>query len=293
MNIGEIFSLSCALCWAVAVIMFKRSGETLPPYQLNLIKNLICAPLLVATAIAFEGASLPALSEQEWLIVIVSGIGGIAIADTWYFRALNLMGASRTGITASLYSPFVIVLSAIWLGERLGGWQYLGFVLVLAGIMLVHYRRQRRDVNLVALEKGILYAAGSVLLMAASVVMVKPVLEGEGFFWSVSIRMVAGLAGMMLLLGVGSRWQQTRVLLAQPQPWRTICVASFLGTYLAMVLWLAGYKYTDASIASILNETAAAFIVLFAWLFLKEPLEKQKMVGMLLTLAGVFIVLTW
>lgn len=293
MNIGEFFSLACALCWAVAVIMFKRSGETLPPFQLNLIKNLICAPLLLATAIGVEGLSLPALSMQDWLIVIVSGIGGIAIADTWYFRALNLMGASRTGITASLYSPFVIILSAVYLGERLGSWQYLGFVLVLGGIMLVHYRRNRRDVNLAALEKGILYAAGSVLLMAASVVVVKPVLEGEGFFWSVSIRMVAGLAGMMLLLGAGSRWQQTRLLLAQPQPWLTIVVAAFLGTYLAMVLWLAGYKYTDASVASILNETAAAFIVLFAWLFLKEALEKQKMLGMALTLAGVFIVLQW
>ena len=60
-----------------------------------------------------------------------------------------------------------------------------------------------------------------------------------------------------------------------PQPWMTVVLPSLLGSYVSMILWLAGYKLTDASIASVLNETAGAFIVLFAWLFLKEENEFQ------------------
>ena len=41
-----------------------------------------------------------------------------------------------------------------------------------------------------------------------------------------------------------------------------------LGGYLAMLLWLAGYKLIPASDASIYTEAQGAFIVLFAWLFL-------------------------
>jgi drug/metabolite transporter (DMT)-like permease len=51
--------------------------------------------------------------------VLVSGLLGIAVADTWYLKALNMMGASRTGIVSSLFSPFFILLSAVFLGERL------------------------------------------------------------------------------------------------------------------------------------------------------------------------------
>jgi drug/metabolite transporter (DMT)-like permease len=42
-----------------------------------------------------------------------------------------------------------------------------------------------------------------------------------------------------------------------------------------------------ASQASILNETANAWIVLFAWLMLGETIDVRKLAGLLLTFAGV------
>ena len=48
-------------------------------------------------------------------------------ADTWFLKALNTMGASRTGIVAALYTPFVYLLSAVFLGESLNLWQLAGF----------------------------------------------------------------------------------------------------------------------------------------------------------------------
>jgi drug/metabolite transporter (DMT)-like permease len=53
------------------------------------------------------------------------------------------------------------------------------------------------------------------------------------------------------------------------------------------VLWLAGYKYTLASVAAILNETASVFILVLAWIWLKEPLTRRAIGGVVLTLAGV------
>ena len=53
-----------------------------------------------------------------------------------------------------------------------------------------------------------------------------------------------------------------------------------------MLFWLAGYKYTSASVASVLNETASIFILLFAWLLLKEPLGRRKLAGVACTFCG-------
>jgi len=68
-------------------------------------------------------------------------------------------------------------------------------------------------------------------------------------------------------------------------------LASFVGSYLALLFWLGGFKYADASVASVLNETANVFIVVMAWLFLKEAFSVRKVIGVALTFGGVLVFL--
>ncbi len=288
--VGEFFSVACAACWAMAVVLFKRSGESLPAFELNLFKNVLATVLMVPTILIFHGFDLPGYSGLQWLIVIVSGVVGIAVADTWYLRALNLMGASRTGVIGMLFSPFVIILSILFLAETLKLVQYLGFVLVLLGILLVTWSRNRQDISRRALIQGLSLAAGSVGLMAIGIVMVKPILETEPFLWTVGIRLAAGAAGMLLFVWLSRGWQRMQLHYRSPQPWGTVIAASLLGSYVSMILWLAGYKFTAASIAAVLNETAAAFIVIFAWFFLGESLMVRKLVGVGLAFLGVAVI---
>ncbi|MGH8500462.1 MAG: EamA family transporter, partial [Methylococcales bacterium] len=70
-----------------------------------------------------------------------------------------------------------------------------------------------------------------------------------------------------------------------------LIIAAFVGQFVAMVFWLAGYKFTSASVAAILNETASVFILLLAWLWLKEPLTRRGLIGVGLTLSGVSFML--
>lgn len=287
---GEFFSVACAACWGLAVVLFRRSGETMPAFELNLFKNLLATSLMVPTLIVFHGLSLPGYSGGEWLIVIVSGVIGIAIADTWYLRALNLMGASRTGVVAMLFSPFVIVLSTLFLSESLRPVQYLGFLVVLAGVLLVTWHRHRRDVSLRALRLGTAFGVGSVALMAIGIVMVKPILEQHEFLWTVGARLAAGAVGMLIFVSLGRGWGRMMLHFRAAQPWPMIVAASLLGSYVSMILWLAGYKLTQASVAAVLNETGAAFIVLFAWLMLGETMSWRKLSGLLLAFSGVLLV---
>ena len=291
MGWGEAFALASALTWALAVILMRRSGETLPAFELNLFKNCFGLVLLIPTILLVDGLVLPYYTLPELSLVLLSGLLGIAIADTWYLTALNMMGASRTGIVSSLFSPFVIFLSAVFLGERLVPWQWAGFVLVMAGVLLVTWRANRSSVDTAHLKKGLLYAVGAVFMMAVGIVMVKEILESRSFLWTMGLRFVGGVGGMLAFLLIGKRWQIAKRNFSQPQPWGTILLASFLGAYLALILWLAGYKLIDASVASILNETNVVFIVLLAWLMLGEHINRRKLVGMGLTVGGVIIMM--
>jgi len=238
-----------------------------------------------------EGIQWPEYPPGDLAIALLSGFIGIAVADTWYLRALSLMGASRTGIVASLLSPFVILLSFLFLGESLRGWQIAGFALVMAGILLVNWREHRRSVDSEHIRKGIAYGIGAVFLMAVGIVMVKEILETRPFMWTAQIRMAGGLAGMLIYMVLRGRTAAVKRNFARPLPWKLIIIASVLSTYLSMIMWLAGYKLIPASVASVLNESANAWIVFLAWLLLGELIGLRKLVGLALTSAGVIIML--
>lgn len=292
MGIGEVLSLACALAWASAVVLYKYAGDSMSANTLNLVKNLIGLALLIPTMLILEGFKIPSLTTSEWLILIASGYFGIAVADTLYLQALRVIGASRTAIVASLYSPFVVMLSIVFLAETLLVWQWLGFALVLVGIMVVVYQRQNNELETAVLVKGAAMAAISVFLTAAGVVAMKPVLENDGFFWMVTLRMAAGVLGMIVFIAIRRKIKSTyEVVRNGEHKWRAILIASTFGSYLALMFWLGGFKFTEASVASVLNETANVFIVLMAAVFLKEAITKRKLIGVGFTFTGVIIFL--
>ena len=65
---------------------------------------------------------------------------------------------------------------------------------------------------------------------------------------------------------------------------------SFFGTYLSVILWLAGYKYTLAGRAAIYNQLSTVLISIMAVYFLKDTLTVKKKIGILLSFFGAVIV---
>lgn len=287
MGIGEMFSIGAAATWAGGVVVYKRLGESLPPLQLNLIKNVIVLAMIAPTVLVVHGLSIPALPAGAIALAIVSGVLGIALADTLYFRALNTLGAGRMGIVGNFYSPFVIVLSYVFLSERLNGLQLVGFALVSGGVLIVSSDDPQRRLSKAELRRGALFGIASILLMATAIVMIKRVLEGQPLLWIVLLRLAGGVVGMLAIFA----WRREPLPIFAHRParmrWPLLILAAFLGQYLSMVLWMAGYKYTEASIAAVLNETASVFIVLLAALFLNEGLDRRKLLGVSCTLSGV------
>ena len=300
---GELCSILSALAWAVGLMYYRQLGDTLPPLQLNFLKNLLVLAMLVPAIPLLHGTALPHFSALQVAAAVGSGVLGIGIADTLYFRALNELGAGRMGVLGNFFSPFVILLSVIFLGESLGPTQMLGFALVSLGVWIAAWPRAGRNpppaVSAEVLPpaetrtsttphamRGFVFAMLAIVLMAVSVVMVKRVLEAQPLLWATGLRMVGALAGMAAIAALRGEFRQLAPLTVG-MPWGRLAFAAFIGQFLAMVLWLAGYKFTQASVAAILNETASVFILILAAIWLKEPLTRRSVLGVGLTLSGV------
>lgn len=287
MGIGEACSIAAAISWAGGVVIYKRLGETLPPLELNFVKNLVVLAMIVPTVVLVHGFAWPAMSAAAVALALASGAIGIAAADTLYFRALNALGAGRMGIVGNFYSPFVILLSFALLGERLSALQIAGFVLVSGGVLIVGSDDAQKRLSREALRRGVLLGVAAVFLMAVAIVMIKRTLEGQPFVWIVLLRLVGALVGMLALIAVRRRPRRFDAARGAHLAWRFLVLGAFLGQYVSMMLWMAGYKYTHASVAAVLNESASVFIVLFAAWFLRERLDARRVVGVTCTLSGV------
>jgi drug/metabolite transporter (DMT)-like permease len=203
------------------------------------------------------------------------------------------------GIIGNLYSPFVIVLSYAFLGERLSAWQLVGFALVSIGVWVAAWPRQIAEAVVPGVPtperparplRGLSYALIAIVLMAISIVLVKRVLEAQPLLWVTGWRMLGALSAMFLIALVRGETRKLRPN-AAGMPWLKLTAAAFVGQFLAMVLWLAGYKFTLASVAAVLNETASIFILLLAAVWLKEPLTRRAITGVVLTFGGVCFML--
>jgi drug/metabolite transporter (DMT)-like permease len=288
--LGETMALSTAITWALAVILFKKSGEHVHPIALNLFKGVMAVLLLIPT-IYLVGERL--FFDRPWTdyaLVMLSGALGIGIADTLFFKSLNLLGAGLSAVVDCLYSPFVIALSLLWIDESMTFSQLVGAAMIVSAVLSTLAEKHNGAISRANLIKGLLYGVVAMVLMAVGIVMIKPLLTDSPLFWVTEWRIVGGIAVLGLVLLFKPRRGAILRSLTVSASRKNTLVGSFIGGYVAMIMWLAGMKYIQASTASALNQTSNIWIFVFAALFLKERITPVRLIAILLGMSGVYFI---
>ncbi|MBL7074241.1 DMT family transporter [candidate division KSB1 bacterium] len=288
--LGEILSLSCAIIWATAVILFKKSGETVHPLGLNLFKNLLGLVLFLPTFMVFGERLIVGAPLKDYLLLMASGVIGIGLADTLFFKSLNLLGAGLSAIVNCLYSPFIIGLAVLFLSEGMSGLQLFGVFLIITAVFTVSQLKEKTHISRHDLILGILLGVLAMALMAIGIVMIKPLLDRSPLLWVIEVRLLAGCGILGIILWFYPGRQRIMASVLSVRNWRYMLPGSFVGAYLALVVWMGGMKYTEMSIASALNQTSNIFVFILAAIFLKEPVNFQRTAGIILAIVGVVMV---
>jgi drug/metabolite transporter (DMT)-like permease len=288
--LGETTALLAALAWAFAVIFFKKSGETVHPIALNLFKDILAAVLIIPTMYLMGQTLTHQASANDYLLLFVSGAVGIGVSDTLFFQCLNRLGAGLTAIVDCLYSPFIIGLSMVWLGESLTAGQIFGVVLIISAVLTVTSKKVNSHVSRRDVLWGMTFGVLAMATTAIGIVMIKPLLNRSPLFWVAEVRLAAGILMLMIFLALHPRRRSIISSIGSVRQWGYTFSGSFIGAYMAMLLWVAGMKFTQASIAAALNQSTNIFIFILAALFLKEPITRLRLVGIILGVGGSLLV---
>ncbi len=286
---GEVLALLSGLVWAVAVVLFRVSGRQVHPIGLNLFKNVLAVTVMAPTMAVLGQPFLPDVPLGTAGLLLFSGFLGIAVSDTLFFHSLNRLGASLVAIVDCFYSPFVIGMSFVMLGERLTVWQLAGAALVVSAVLTVSREKREERTDGRNLLLGVIFGVLAMFFVALGIVMVKPVLGAVPLLWATLVRLVGGTVPLALAVPfLRGRRDILRPLLV-PANWKAMVPASFFGSYLSLVLWMGGMKYAQASVAAVLNQLNTIFIVIIAAIFLKERLTGWKIVAVAMAFAGAYM----
>ena len=108
--------------WTILLYAFGFGALILLPFQIRVV-----IPRPLSTQIMGYYAGL----------ILLSTISGFAL----YTSGLRRLQASVAAIVATTEVPFAATVSYIALGERLNGWQMLGAVLIVSGVVLLSWPR--------------------------------------------------------------------------------------------------------------------------------------------------------
>ena len=295
--LGEICSLLSAVFWALAIIIFKKIGDRVSPMVINPVKSTIGLFLFILTYIILDIPLTPnaQFSNTDLITLAISGIIGIGIADIIFLHSLNILGAGISAIVDTVYSPFIILFAFIILGESLTAIQLLGGVLIIASVLYTAIKIQNIPVNRKRFKQGVLYGVGSIAMMALGIVMIKPILNTVSNqprlqMWIAGYRLISGVLVSGSIMLYANQKENILGVLRDRTLWLPLIVSSVLATYLGIGMWVMGMSMTTVSISGILNQTATIFIMIFAWIFLGEPLTKRRILSIIVAMFGAYLV---
>ncbi|HYX35220.1 MAG TPA: DMT family transporter [Oligoflexus sp.] len=288
--LGNLLAISCAMVWSLSIILMKKSGARIHPLALNLGKNVIGLVLLLLTAwIVDGGVQVPPARETS--LLLLSGFLGIGVADGLVLRAMQHLHASHVGILECLFAPFVIILSVLFLGEKPTLTMFVGGAFIVASLLFVKPTPSSDDPkDPPGKSRGVLLMAMGLFLIALGIILVKPLFDSTSLISLVTIRMTAGVVGSALIFAmVGDRRARFREFFTAPHK-AILLSGCVLSAYLSIILWVAGYKYLQASVAALLNQTSTIFTLIFAIIFLQEKLTRSKVIAICLAMSGAALI---
>ena len=264
---GASAALSAAIFWAFSAMLFEDISLRLQPAQLNLYKGAIAIVLLAVTSVVL-GEQIPAVTLTEIIVLMVSGVIGIALGDTAYFQAVQKLGARRALTLFTLAPPMAALVALVFLGERLDLITWIGILLTAGGVMWVvtenTHGREKVQIKKENFVPGIIFGAFAALCQASGVVMTRSVLTNTELttLQSTIVRLAPALLALLVMIRLsGNQADRLSAIKGDKKLMRLVFLSSFIGAYICLWLQQIAIENAPAGIAQTMLSTSPIFIL--------------------------------
>jgi drug/metabolite transporter (DMT)-like permease len=233
------------------------------------------------------------VSTNTLVLLILSGVLGIAIGDTLFFAALKELTPHTLIMLLTGGQVLTVLLAVLFLGEKPAALAWVGIGLIILGIFVVVRANLSGEKKRSPL-RGIILGGLSTVCMSVSYIIteeplhnkIMPVSALEATF----IRMTAGAVTMLVIsLFTGQAknwWQPFRASGLLVQFFLSVAVVTFGAFWLNFV----AFKHLEYSIANTLTSVEPLFVLPLGLVFLREKVTLTALAGSILAVAGITLI---
>lgn len=288
-----VLSLMAAVSFGVRGILYHWTSQK--PIDRNLMLFGVFSTGAVISAI------FSVILDQVWspgvLIGVLMGTFSFAANGSMY-KGFAVGKASLVAILSGLPPVVVVVLAYLMWGEKLTGMQWLAFLIIVAGILLVRYSNDLSLKNLKGAQWGLLTMLffglndlsnkqATLLDAAMFPTLTMMFITGSAFFcawWLIARRRQAG----------GKPFVPDGTPLPAEAPWSAIKTYSWgllvgVTNATGMVFLFQAFKYGITGLVSAVIAMNVAIILLYTRIILKERFSRLEFSGLCLSLAGIVV----
>lgn len=257
-----------------------------PERDVVFLRMLACA-LLFAPVLWLSRRRMAGLSLADWARMAAVGIFGYALPLALGIYGQKLSSAASASLLLAMEPVSIVLLSCLFLGERLTGAKVLALTAGLSGTMLIALQGlPRPGLSMTGRLSGDLMLAAAGASWALYTVIGKPLLGRVRPLDYTAATTIFGFLGVAAWAAPGlapSAWRS-----AGTGPWLSMAYLAAGGNFLGALLWNLALANTEASrLANFIFLQPLVGVALGAWL-LGDALTGWTLAGGTLVLAGVW-----
>jgi drug/metabolite transporter (DMT)-like permease len=290
--IGEIAALTTAFCWSITSYAFTNVSRRIGAIQVNIDRMAFASILLICIIVIF-GISLT-LSFNQISNLVISGILGLVLGDSFLFKSFQLIGA-RLGIIIMAAVPVIsAILAFFFLNEIISYLGMFGMLLTITGILIVVLEKKSVEQNNLPLNKlGIFYGFLGALGQACGLIFAKYAFQ-DGDLNGFAASFVRLFSASLIIIPVASLLRKyknpIRIYSKDKYSAKVILIGTVFGPVLGITGSLIAIAYAKVGIASTLMATMPIIMLPISRFYFKENLDWKAIIGAIVAVTGAAII---
>lgn len=290
---GELASIFTLLCWTLTALAFEIASKKVGSLNVNIFRLVIAFIFLSGLNLITRGLVFPTdATSHQWLWLSISGIIGLVIGDYFLFKSFIYIGARISMLIMTLVPPISAFTGWLLINERMSGFDILGMLVSLSGILLVVL--QKSDDKISASDKrkktlGIIFALGGAIGQAVGLVLSKYGMGDYNAFAASQIRVLTGVAGYVVIISLLGRWKGVYNTLSNRPALKFIFTGAFFGPFLGISFSLFAVQHTSTGVASTIMAMVPLTIIIPSIYWFKHKVTYRDIIGAVVGVVGVLL----
>ena len=282
---GALCALGSALTWTFISLIVRALSPYFTTVTINVVRSAAGGLLLVAVALTWSGAGgLRELTLETWGYLTISTVIAVGLGDTAFFESTKKLGMGPAMTISMVYPLIAAGLALVFLGEPITPKLAGGAVVTLAGLAVIVAERAHAPHVVRDRTRGVGLALVAAVAWAANALLMKPPLREVDPVTAQAVRFP--VAAAVLWLTPWARGTGASVRAHGRATGLRIGALSVL-TALSSVLFVAGLKYAEVGLATVLSSTSPLFALPIGLLAFGERVTWRAAAGAALSVTGI------